>query len=243
MKYIINEFIIYISFRLDDLFLNAAVFYMKDTIPVESSLENLFDFFNSIQHFYSELLRKSIIVQNHCNPSRFSRPLYYNYLLVDGGILKPILEKYTTLDLRENAILAEDHTDFRGGCFYAGKGKCGRKFKHLFNVKKSNTVLSKRKPSKKCKRIRETWENGHGVAVIQLFPECCEYEALSREFAIIKGLGLGNITNAINSTCYGMMKDTWNMNEIVNFGNMLVYRALKMSIQDPPIMIYEQDLE
>ena len=56
MKYIINEFIIYISFRLDDLFLNAAVFYMKDTIPVESSLENLFDFFNNIQHFYSELL-------------------------------------------------------------------------------------------------------------------------------------------------------------------------------------------
>ena len=40
-----------------------------------------------------------------------------------------------------------------------------------------------------------------------------------------------------------LMKDTWNINEIVNFGNMLVYRALKMSIQDPPIMIYEQDLK
>ena len=66
MKYIINEFIIYISFRLDDLFIKAAVFYMKDTIPVESSLENLFDFLNNIQHFYKEPLRKSIIVQNHC---------------------------------------------------------------------------------------------------------------------------------------------------------------------------------
>ena len=194
-----------------------------------------------MQRFYSVLLRKPIIVENHGRLRWGSSPMYYNYLLVDGGVLKPILDKYTRLDLGETVILAEDHNEFRGGCFYAGKGKCGRKFKHLVNVKRSKG--GKSKPSQKCKRIRKIWDDGHGVAVLQLFPECCDYEALSREFAMIKGLGLTNLTNAINSRCYGEMKQTWGLNEIKNFGNMLVYRALKMAILDPPIMIFEEDLD
>ena len=32
------------------------------------------------------------------------------------------------------------------------------------------------------KNVKEFIKNGHCIAVIQLFPETCEHEALSREF-------------------------------------------------------------
>ena len=51
-------------------------------------------------------------------------------------------------------------------------------------------------------------------------------EAFSREFALINAFGLENLTNEINGTCYRVMKD-WNKNEINNFGNMLINRAMK----------------
>lgn len=240
MKYIINVIYYFHFIRLDDLFTKAARFYMKDTIPVETEIENIFDLFNNVQQFYSEALRNSIIKQNY-----ISRPMYYNYLLIDGEILKSILEKYTTMDLRENVVSTEDHIQFRKGCFYTGKGKSERKFKHLVDVKKSNNSSLKNNghTSEKSKKIQKIWKRGHGIAVIQLFPEVCEFEALSREFAIIKAIGLENLTNAINGRCYGVMKENWNMNEIINFGNMMVYRILKVVVQDPPNLMYEKDIK
>ena len=143
------------------------------------------------------------------------------------------------MDLREPVISAEDHTEFRKGCFYAGKGKSNRKFTHLVKVKKSKS----NGVSEKCKRIQKIWKKGQGIAVIQLFPETCEHEALSREFAIINGLGLENLTNIRNSTCHGVMKEAWSKKEIINFGNMIVYRALKMAVLDPPTLIFEKDIK
>jgi hypothetical protein len=34
----------------------------------------------------------------------------------------------------------------------------------------------------------------------------------------------------------------WNKNEINNFGNMLINRAMKSVLQDPPLFIYEKDV-
>ena len=67
-------------------------------------------------------------------------------------------------------------------------------------------------------------------------------EALSREFAIIKALGLENISNLINGTSYGLMEHAWNKNEIINFGNMMIYASMKNVLQDPPTFVYKDDL-
>ena len=66
--------------------------------------------------------------------------------------------------------------------------------------------------------------------------------AHNREFSIIKAPGHNNLTNSINGSCYGDMKDSWNKNEILNFGNMLLYNAFKMCLIKPPSVIYSEDV-
>ena len=75
---------------------------------------------------------------------------------------------------------------------------------------------------------------------MHLFTESNHYEALSREYALIKSLGLNNLTNAINGWAYGDMKTDWN--QIVNYGNMLLYNAFKMAIQENPPLIFKEDI-
>ena len=66
--------------------------------------------------------------------------------------------------------------------------------------------------------------------------------AHNREFAIIKTLGINNLTNSIQGSAYGDIKTSWNSNEIANFGNLLLYNAFKMSIIEPPSIIYQEDV-
>ena len=63
----------------------------------------------------------------------------------------------------------------------------------------------------------------------------------SREFALIKSLGLNNLTNIVNGTPYGVMT-SWNEYEIKTFGKMLLYNALLMCIMEPPRVIYMEDV-
>ena len=86
----------------------------------------------------------------------------------------------------------------------------------------------------KFSKITSIWENGHGVVFIQLFSEANHYEALSREFSMIKSIGINNLSNAINSSAYGDMQLKWNCNEIRNFGTMLIFNALVMAARERP---------
>ena len=54
-------------------------------------------------------------------------------------------------------------------------------------------------------------------------------------------MGINNITNIINGTPYGIMK-TWNSIEVENYGTMILYKALKMCINDPPRIIHSNDV-
>ena len=66
--------------------------------------------------------------------------------------------------------------------------------------------------------------------------------AHNREFAVIKALGINRLTNSINGSAYGDMKESWNFNEIVNFGNMILYNTFKMCCLEPPSIIYQKDV-
>ena len=91
-------------------------------------------------------------------------------------------------------------------------------------------------------QISRLLEEGTGVVIIQLSNGITHQEAHAREFAIIKALGLQNITNAFNGTAFGNMKTKWNYNEVVNFGTMSLFNALKMCIFDNPYVIYIEDV-
>lgn len=216
-------------------------FYVNDTIPITSSVENVLEMFDGVQQFYGKALRNSIIKLRKRKGKQVSSNLgYYNYLILDGEILEPIIEKYRYMDFGQN-IAPGDRVKFKKSCVYSGKGINKRKYQHVVEGKKCMEKFSSSDLGDKFKRICRIWRKGHGIAVIQLSPETCEMEAFSREFALINAFGLENLTNEINGTCYGIMND-WNKNEINNFGNMLINRAMKSVLQDPPLFIYEKDV-
>ena len=109
--------------------------------------------------------------------------------------------------------------------------------KRLFEKK-----MDFKKITAKFSKICRIWEKGHGIICLQLFHETNHYMAHNRVYAIIKALGFNNLTNAINGTCYGAMKENWNNNEIINFGDMLLLNAFRMCIIEPPSLIYQEDV-
>ena len=163
---------------------------------------------------------------------------FYNYVLIDGGKFFKILQKYNFNILE---ISKEDFKLLKKCCFYVGKGRNGRKYNHLSNCKELfKNKMQFRRICAKFSKIARIWDAGNGIICLHLFHETSHYMAHNREFSIIKALGINNLTNSINGSCYGDMKNSWNSNEIVNFGNMLLYNAFKML--EPPSVIYHEDV-
>ena len=123
---------------------------------------------------------------------------------------------------------------FKHACFYIGKGSNSRKFSHINNLKlmKNTGYLP---PTIVSKKILQLHNKGIKVVTLQLHPEVCHYEAHSREFAIIKAVGLKNVVNSYNGTPYGAMRHTWSEKEVFNFGTMILFHALTMCVKDHPI--------
>ena len=162
---------------------------------------------------------------------------------MDGTELNKILENYNGNDLLSTSIKNEDFSKYKSLCEYVGKGTNDKKLQHLLLGKQ---ILLKqlvvKKISAKFSKITQIWEKGHGIVVMHLFTETNHYEALSREFATIKSIGINNITNERNSSPFGDMKTKWNNFEILNYGNMILYNSLKMAIHENPPLIYPEDI-
>ena len=219
---------------------NAVLFFKNDEIPFDSSIENSFEIFENVLKFYSCMLRNSI---ENSNLTKSEQPLFYNYLIFNGCNLKKILDHYDSLCLTKMSPTTEHFNGFKSECFYAGKGIDYRVNSHLINSKKIK--MKKLKPKKVCakfSKICRIWDNGGGVFVVKLFGECSSFEALSKEYAIIKAIGLNRLTNVINGTCYGDMKACWNETEVVNYGNMLLMNVFNMCIQETPVLVMENDV-
>ena len=59
---------------------------------------------------------------------------------------------------------------------------------------------------------------------------------------MIKAAG-NKLTNLINGSVYGLMKSKWTLEEVKNFGEMLLYFALKQSIVERPSPIFPEDIK
>ena len=198
--------------------------------------------FENVFKMYSGQLRRSILDLIGNRLPRTKHPLYYNYIICNGTKLTELLSKFRKRSIVNEQVKTFHLHKFKEDCLYAGKGINQRMFSHAINGKKIKHNIILTEVDAKYREIIKTWENGEGLAVIRLFAEINHYEALSRENALIKALGLKNLTNKINGTCYGVMRKGWNETEIINFGNMLLFNTLKMAVQDPSQVIMEADI-
>ena len=99
------------------------------------------------------------------------------------------------------------------------------------------------KISSKFSKITRIWEQKRSIFCLQILHETCHYTAHCREFAIIKALGFNNLTNENSGVPYGDMKFSWNNNEIVNFGDILLYKAFKICMIDGPTPVFHRDVK
>ena len=209
----------------------------------KTGVEHIYEVFTCLHRTYSKVLRKSIedeISSGYLQ--RKGKPFHYNYLIIDGDKLFKILDRYSSNELLLKDITNNDFEEFKGSCDYGGKGTNNRKHSHLVPGKQILLeTFNQKKMAARFVKIAQVWKSGGGVVVLHLFTETNHYEAMAREFAIIKALGLNNITNEINSSPFGAMK-YWNHFEIINYGNMLLYNALKMAITENPPLIYPDDV-
>ena len=206
-------------------------------------MEYVYQMFVNTHSIYTKELRESIdeSIKVGLLP-HIDNPVYYNYIILDGSKLYKILNRYTRQVVAPTTIFNADVDEFEECCIYAGKGKSNRNFQHAIDSKKvleGETVLQK--ISEKFEKINYIWELDQGIVIIRLFTDTKHHEAHSREFALIKSLRLNNITNIINGTAYGAMK-YWNEKEVLNYGKMILYSALRMCIIEPPKVIHKQDV-
>ena len=212
-------------------------FKMHIILPAPNN-ENFLSGFSFCLRQYNARLRDSIFEEfgnervYKCNPN------YYNYVLTDGEELRGLLERCSILRKLKNG----DLVDFMNCCFYVGKGSGARKISHLFESLKIIRERVEFENEEKTRKILDLWKGGRSVAVLILGQDRNHYEAMAREFALIKALNLDFLTNKINSTAYGEMKISWSDNEITNFGILLLFSVLQSSLVDWPTFIYEKDL-
>ena len=160
---------------------------------------------------------------------------------MNGTKLRRILErlKFTT---KYTDIRNSDFNHFKESIPYAGKGVAWRDNSHMFDVNRAIMDLSiKYSRNDKKNALANLWGKGKGIIVIKLSMGISHFEALSKEYAVMNALGLGNLTNAIQGTPYGAMK-FWKRNEVINFGNMLLYIGLKKTLTDKPNIFHFNDI-
>ena len=211
-------------------------FFKTFSLSSPTLVLNAMSVFEPVFNYYCRLLRSSMKFDVQPGRAKYLN-VHYNYVLVNGTKLYDLIDK-----IGPNFYSLLSHTTFLSflKCiFYVGKGCKTRKYNHIM---KGNSLL-RQKSSSSCarfERILDIWNRGQAVAIIQL-ADVCHHEAMSREFSIIKAVGINNLTNIINSSCYGAMRK-WSKIEISNFGIMCLYNAFLSTLNDHPILWYSHNI-
>ena len=92
----------------------------------------------------------------------------------------------------------------------------------------------------KALKILDCWKRGKGY-LVQVGADTDNFEALSKEFALIKSVGLSNLTNFNNSTAYGEMR-SWNRKEVSYYGDYLLIKTLLYGLIERPAVNHQADI-
>jgi hypothetical protein len=127
--------------------------------------------------------------------------------------------------------------------FYVGKGRPGRCYRHLKEGAKKwmNETIVNQKEFPKLGKIVDLFEKGFGVAVLTCFHSICSDEALTREAAMIKALGLSELTN-LNSSSFKGKSQNWSPEDQVSLGCYLVYKASEIFKHEGCKPLYAADV-
>lgn len=158
----------------------------------------------------------------------------FNYLLLDPRITQDLPNR--SVHLAE----AEVWSIFLNAIFYIGKGKRSRPFDHLYDAFKT-WVGSSSTTSKKIKCILDIWNSDHGVVCLHIFQNVIPVEAYTREAAMIDAIGREHLGNCKSGEYYGVAA-TWSMQQKRKFGRYLLYKALKIFIQEGESQLFPQHL-
>ncbi|KAL6431285.1 hypothetical protein ACFW04_007152 [Cataglyphis niger] len=158
----------------------------------------------------------------------------FNYLLLDPRITQDLPNR--SVHLAE----AEVWSIFLNAIFYIGKGKRSRPFDHLYDAFKT-WVGSSTITSKKIKCILDIWNNDHGVICLHIFQNVIPVEAYTREAAMIDAIGREHLGNCKSGEYYGVAA-TWSMQQKRKFGRYLLYKALKIFLQEGESQLFPQHL-
>ena len=199
------------------------------------------ELFTKVYLEYERTLSKSI---EDLQSNKLLKPMAnkcQNYILIDANILYKLIDTFDTKGLFLRKITLKDMDMFRQAIIYIGKGTKDRKYTHFIE---SVLFLTGRRSITEAGprhfKMVETWKQGSGVVIIETLYNSNKYLSLSRESAMIISAGK-NITNSMNSSQYGLMKNNWSCTEIKKIGEMLLYFSLKQCIINRPTPQFPKD--
>ena len=211
--------------------------YYRDNFIFRScNTKNILEQFIEINLYYEEMLARSIDVLEENFTLKKRDEIFYTYILLDANAMCKLFK-----DMKRVATI-DDLAYFKSIIIYVGKGCKLRKSSHLTESYKVLTGSMKDgQLPKRLMKILEIWEEGGGIIVLEVNSNSNHYISMCRENAMIQAAGK-NLTNLINGAAYGEMKTTWTKQEIILYGDMLLFFALKKCIKDKPIPVLPCDM-
>ena len=220
----------------------ARGFFLNNLITDSCDIDNVHELFIKVYLEYSMVLENSLIKLQNKGVLKSITRNFYNYILLDANLFYRLVDTFNTSGLGLRPITLYDLYCFKEAIIYIGKGKHGRKYYHLKEaIKLFDGNMKIEDINNKYIKIVDVWKKGGGILVIQVFSDTDNYLALNREFSMIKSAG-PNLTNAINGSVHGLMKNEWTSNEILNFGEMLIYFSFYQCLLERPIPTYAHDM-
>lgn len=160
----------------------------------------------------------------------------FTYLLLDPRVTQ-------NLPCRSENLEPKDVWDlFLSAIFYVGKGKKTRPYSHLYDAVALWKIRHLDSDNSKLKRILDIWINNDGVICLHVFHNTIPVEAFTREAAMIAAIKLENLTNAKSGDFYGIAA-TWPQKNKKSLGVYLLFKAMKILLQDGERQIYPRDIE
>ncbi|XP_067210656.1 uncharacterized protein [Linepithema humile] len=158
----------------------------------------------------------------------------FTYLLLDPRITQNLPNRST------NLTESEIWSIFLNAIFYIGKGKRSRPFNHLYDAFHTWTG-TRPNTSRKVSHILDIWNDNCGVICLHIFQNVIPVEAYTREAAMIDAIGKERLGNCVSGKYYGIAA-TWSMQQKQKFGRYLLYKALKIFMQEGESQLFPENL-
>lgn len=212
----------------------------KKTFSIELEKTRMnYDCFNDLT-FYKSL--EEVIIKEFSTPdlSRKWREgvnkSSFTYLLLDPRITENLPYRYESLEPKDVWEI------FLSAVFYIGKGKKTRPYSHLYDAVALWNTGCFNSQNIKLKQILDIWKDGRGVICLHVFHNVIPVEAYTREASMISAMKLENVSNIKSGEFYGVAA-TWPQKKKKCLGVYLLYKAMKIFLQDGERQIYPRDIE